>query len=204
MLIDPSSLDPRDVYKLLIGAVVPRPIAWVSTISARGQPNLAPFSYFNIACANPPTLLFCPNRRADGGKKDTLLNIEATGDFVIHIVDDHTVEAMNQSSAEYPHGVNEFEQAGLTAVPADLVSAPRVAEAPIAFECRLFQIVPLGDQIEGGEVVLGRVVLLHVRDDVRRDGYIDVEALRPVARLAGSGYARVTDTFDLPRPPSPR
>ena len=200
MVIDPSALEPREVYKLLIGSVVPRPIAWVSSISLEGQLNLAPFSYFNIACANPPTLLFCPNRRADGSKKDTLLNIEATGEYVIHIVDEAHVAAMNQSSAEFPRGVNEFEAAGLLAAPSLEVRPARVAEAPIAFECRLFQVVPVSDGPQGGEVVIGRVLLLHVRDDVRPDTYIDLDALRPVARLAGNGYARVTDTFDLPRP----
>ncbi len=200
MMIDPSALERREVYKLLIGAVVPRPIAWVASVNVAGQPNLAPFSYFNIACANPPTLLFCPNRRADGTKKDTLLNIEATGEYVIHIVDDARVAAMNQTSAEYPPGTNEFEVAGLTPLPSVEVRAPRVAEAPIAFECRLFQVVPVGDGPSGGEVVIGRVVLIHVRDDVRPDTYIDLAALKPVARLAGNGYARVTDTFDLARP----
>ena len=200
MLIDPSALEQREVYKLLIGAVVPRPIAWVASVSATGQPNLAPFSYFNVACADPPTLLFCPSRRADGTKKDTLLNIEATGEYVIHIVDESRVEAMNLTSAEYPPGTNEFEVAGLTPAPSVEVRVPRVAEAPIAFECRLFQIVPVGDDATGGEVVIGRVVLIHVRDDVRSETYIDLAALRPVARLAGNGYARINDTFDLARP----
>jgi flavin reductase (DIM6/NTAB) family NADH-FMN oxidoreductase RutF len=203
MVIDPSKLEPREVYKLLIGSVVPRPIAWVSTISRAGQSNLAPFSYFNIGCANPPTLLFCPDRRPNGTKKDTLLNVEATEEFVIHVVDERTVEAMNRTSGNYPSGVNEFEIAGLAAVPSTKVRPPRVAAAPIAFECRLFQIVPLGDGVSGGEVVIGRVVLIHVRDDVRVGTYIDLEALRPVARLAGNGYARVTDTFELQRPVLP-
>lgn len=204
MVIDPASLEPREVYKLLIGSVVPRPIAWVSTISAAGRPNLAPFSYFNIACANPPTLLFCPNRRANGAKKDTLLNVEATGEFVIHIVDEPSVAAMNRTSADYPPGANEFEIADLPTAPSSNVRPPRVATAPIAFECRLFQIVPLGDGPSGGEIVVGRVVLIHVRDDVRAGTYIDLDALRPVARLAGNGYARVTDTFDLQRPVLPK
>lgn len=203
MVIDPLTLEAREVYKLLIGSVVPRPIAWVSTMSAEGQPNLAPFSYFNIGCANPPTLLFCPDRRPNGAKKDTLLNVEATEEFVIHVVDEANVEAMNRTSANYPAGVNEFEAAGLLTVPSTKIRPPRLASAPIAFECRLFQIIPLGDGMSGGEVVIGRVVLMHVRDDVRVGTYIDLEALRPIARLAGDGYARVTDTFDLPRPVLP-
>ena len=204
MVIDPASLEAREVYKLLIGSVIPRPIAWVSTISAAGLPNLAPFSYFNIASSNPPMLLFCPSRRANGAKKDTLLNVEATQEFVIHIVDEPAVEAMNRTSADYPPGANEFEIAGLESAPSTKVRPPRVAAAPVAFECRLFQIVPLGDEQPGGEVVIGRVVLIYVRDDVRVGTYIDLTALRPVARLAGSGYARVTDTFDLHRPVLPK
>ncbi len=200
MIIDPTTLERREVYKLLIGSVVPRPIAWVSSVNADGRPNLAPFSYFNIACASPPTLLFCPNRRADGSKKDTLLNVEATGEYVIHIVEEQHVEAMNRTSAEYPRETNEFEHAGLTPVPSIEVRAPRIEGAAIAFECRLHQIVPVGDGPQGGEIVVGRVVLVHVRDDVRPDTYIELAVLRPVARLAGNGYARVTDTFDLPRP----
>jgi flavin reductase (DIM6/NTAB) family NADH-FMN oxidoreductase RutF len=200
MILDPTLLDRREVYKLLIGAVVPRPIAWVSSVNAEGRPNLAPFSYFNIACADPPTLLFCPNRRADGSKKDTLRNVEAMGEYVIHIVDEQHAEVMNLSSAEYPRETNEFEAAGLSSAPGVRVRAPRIVDAPIAFECRLFQIVPVGDGPSGGEVVIGRVLLVHIRDDVRAGSYIDLAALRPIARLAGSGYARVTDTFDLPRP----
>ena len=200
MVIDPATLERREVYKLLIGSVVPRPIAWVASMNAEGQPNLAPFSYFNVACSNPPTLLFCPNRRADGSKKDTLLNVEATGEFVIHIVDEQTVEAMNATSADYPHGADEFTVAGLTPVPSIRVRPPRVAEAPIAFECQLFQIVPVGDGPSGGDIVIGRVVLVHIRDDIRPDTYIDLKALQPVARLAGNSYAHVTETFDLPRP----
>ncbi len=200
MVIDPVTLERREVYKQLIGSVVPRPIAWVSSMNAEGQPNLAPFSYFNVACSNPPTLLFCPNRRADGSKKDTLLNVEATGEFVIHIVDERTVEAMNATSAEYPHGTNEITMAGLTAVPSVRVRPPCIAESPIAFECQLFQIVPVGDGPSGGDIVIGRVVLVHIRDDIRPDTYIDLKALQPVARLAGNSYARVTETFDLPRP----
>ena len=204
MVIDPTSLEAREVYTLLIGSVVPRPIAWASSVGPEWQPNLAPFAYFNIASSNPPMLLFCPSRRANGAKKDTLLNVEATQEFVIHIVDEPAVEAMNRTSADYPPGANEFEIAGVAAVPSAKVRPPRVAAAPVAFECRLYQIIPLGDEQPGGEIVIGQVVLIHVRDDVRVGTYIDLEALRPVARLAGNGYARVNDTFDLRRPVLPK
>lgn len=197
--IDPTNIDRQAMYRLLIGSVVPRPIAWVSSLSTGGTPNLAPFSYFNIACIAPPMLLFCPQRRLDGSPKDTLRNVEQTGEFVLHIVSENLVLPMNQSSAEYPYGTDEFTEIGVDAVPSVVVAPPRVAQANIAFECRVEQIVPLGGP-GGASVVIGRVLLVHVHDDVWDDGYIVLDALQPVARLAGNGYARVTDTFDLARP----
>lgn len=197
--IDPRELSRPAMYNVLIGSVVPRPIAWVSTVDAAGVRNLAPFSYFNIACAQPPMLLFCPQHRPNGGHKHTLANVEATGEFVLHVVSEDLVALMNQTSADYPDTMDEFEQTGLAAVPSDLIAPPRVADAKIAFECRVEQIVPLGGAT-GGAVVIGRVVLAHVADEVWNDGHIVLDALRPVARLAGNSYARVTDTFALPRP----
>lgn len=197
--IDPAGIDRKAMYKLLIGSVVPRPIAWVSSLSADGTPNIAPFSYFNIACSDPPMLLFCPQHRPDGAHKDTLRNVEQTGEFVLHIVSEDLVVPMNQSSADYAYGTDEFAQIGIEAVPSVRVAPPRVALAKVAFECRVEQIVLLG-AAGGGAVVIGQVVLMHVHDDVWDDGHIVLDALQPVARLAGNGYARITDTFDLPRP----
>lgn len=199
MQFDPNDLSERAIYKLLIGSVVPRPIAWVASISAEGRPNLAPFSYFNIASSAPPMLLFCPQRRPDGTPKDTLRNISATGEFVIHIVSQELVAPMNQTAANYPYGRDEFHEAGLRAAASGRVAPPRIADAAIAFECRVEQIVPLGDPI-GGEIVVGRVLLVHVRDDVYDNGYIVLDALKPIGRLAGNDYAYVSDTFTLPRP----
>lgn len=199
MQIDPASLTEREIYKILIGAVVPRPIAWVSSIGAEGTPNLAPFSYFNIACTDPPMLLFCPQRRGDGLPKDTLRNVQTTGEFVLHIVSEELTAAMNQTSADYPYGTDEFAATGLQSAPSIAVAPPRVADAAVAFECRVEQIVHVGNE-RGGEIVIGRVLQMHVRDDVYRDGYIVLDALKPVARLAGNDYARVTDTFSLQRP----
>jgi flavin reductase (DIM6/NTAB) family NADH-FMN oxidoreductase RutF len=199
MQIDPATLSEREVYKIMIGAVVPRPIAWVATVSADGRPNLAPFSYFNIACTDPPMLLFCPQRRGDSSPKDTLRNIQTTGEFVLHIVSEELTVAMNQSSADYPSELDEFEMVGLRSLPSQLVVPPRVADAAVAFECRVDQIVHVGNE-RGGEVVIGRVLLIHLRDEVYQNGYILLDALKPVARLAGNDYARVTDTFTLPRP----
>ncbi|MBV9787099.1 MAG: flavin reductase family protein [Chloroflexi bacterium] len=199
MQIDPAVLTEREIYKILTGAVVPRPIAWVATIGEEGTPNLAPFSYFNIACTDPPMLLFCPQRRGDGSPKDTLRNVQTTGEFVLHIVSEELAAAMNQTSAEYPYATDEFAATGLRAAPSSLVAPPRVADAAVAFECRVEQIVHVGSA-RGGEIVIGRVLQIHVRDDVYHDGYIILDALKPVARLAGNDYARVNDTFSLQRP----
>jgi flavin reductase (DIM6/NTAB) family NADH-FMN oxidoreductase RutF len=197
--LNPENLTQKDVHKLLIGSVVPRPIAWVSTISADGVPNLAPFSYFTIASTQPPMLLFCPQRRVDGSIKDTQRNVEATGEFVLHIVNQALAEPMNQTSAEYPHGISEFEAAGLRTAPSTIVKPPRVAQSPIAFECRVEHDLHVGGAV-GGNVVIGRVLLVHLQDEVYRDGYVVLSALQPVARLAGNDYTRVTDTFTLQRP----
>jgi flavin reductase (DIM6/NTAB) family NADH-FMN oxidoreductase RutF len=199
MQIDPAKLSEREVYKILTGTVVPRPIAWVASISQDGRPNLAPFSYFNIACSDPPLLLFCPQRRGDGSPKDTLRNIEASGEFVLHIVSEELTPAMNQTSAEYPADIDEFSAAGLRSVPSLVVAPPRVADAVVAFECRVEQIVHVGNE-RGGDIVIGRVLLIHLRDDVYRDGHIMLNTLKPVARLAGNEYARIGDTFSLARP----
>ncbi|MGE0200099.1 MAG: flavin reductase family protein [Candidatus Melainabacteria bacterium] len=200
--VDFLSLPRPDRYKLLIGSVVPRPIAWVSTCDAQGNLNLAPFSYFNAVCTEPPTVLFCPNiRSTDGEKKDTLKNIEATGEFVINIVTEDTVVAANQSAADYAYGVSEFEQAGVTPLASLAVRPPRVAESPIQMECRLQQVIPVGDgSIGSGFIVLGTVVQYHAREDVYADGKILIEKLKPVSRLAGNSYAPVRDVFELPRP----
>lgn len=199
--IDPDTLSNQERYKLLIGSVLPRPIAFVSTISPEGVPNLAPFSFFTGVCSNPMIICFSPMiRGSDGQKKDTLRNIEATGEFVVHVVTEAIVEQMNQTAAEYPPEVSEFEMAGFTPVPSQKVKPFRVKESPVQMECRLHQIVPLGEDVGCSSLVLGRVVQLHVSPDVYQEGKIITAKLKPVARLAGSSYARVTDTFDLERP----
>jgi flavin reductase (DIM6/NTAB) family NADH-FMN oxidoreductase RutF len=204
MDLDPASVPWQVVYKLMIGAIVPRPIGWISTVDELGQPNLAPFSFFNAACADPPTVLFCPMiRGADRATKDTLNNIRATGEFVVNIVTEPLAAAMNLSSTELPAGVNEFKRSGLTAAPSAAVRPPRVAESPIHFECKLHQLIELGTEPGGGSVVLGRVVHLHAADAVLYDGdKVDLTKLKPIGRLAGSAYCRVTDLFEMQRPPS--
>ena len=202
--IDPTQLTEQDVYKLMSGAIVPRPIAWVSTVDASGQPNLAPFSFFNAVCSNPPTVLFCTSiRKADVQPKDTYHNIVATGEFVINFVSEPLAEAMNITAVEAPAHVNEFERAGLTAAPSLRVRPPYVTESLIQFECVLREIITVGEDIGGGHVILGTIVHMRFDDAVLGPNYyVLLDALRPVGRLAGPNYTRVTDTFALNRPAS--
>ena len=199
MHIDPESAAPQSIYKLLIGCVVPRPIAWVSSLSDDGVPNLAPFSFFMAVCNDPPTLAFASGRRA-GNKKDTVRNIEFTQDFVVNLVDDALAEQMNLTSGEYPPDVDEFALTGLTAAPSVKVKAPRVAEAPINLECRVVQILPVGRGPHS--LVLGEIVSFHIRDDLYnpQTGRIDMYNLHPVGRLAGELYTHVHDIFEMKRP----
>lgn len=194
----------KTLYKLLIGAVVPRPIAWVSSISRQGARNLAPFSFFNAVCAVPPTLLFCPTiRGTDSAQKDTLNNVRDQGEFVVNIVSEATAEEMNLTSTEFPPEIDEFQVAGLTPVPSVAVAPPRVGESRVHFECRTVQILNFGDVPGAGSVVIGRIVHAHVDDDVLFDGdKVDVTKLKPIGRLAGSAYTRVNDFFYMERPPS--
>jgi flavin reductase (DIM6/NTAB) family NADH-FMN oxidoreductase RutF len=201
---DPESLPWKSVYKLLIGAVVPRPIGWISTIDAAGLPNLAPFSFFNAVSSRPPIVAFSTTVRASGGgPKDTLRNVRTTGEFVVNIVTEDLAQAMNLTSTEFPPEVDEFQAAGLTAAPSAVVAPPRVAESPIHFECRVHQIVEVGTEPGGGALILGRIVHLHVDPTVLvGEDKIDVAKLRPIGRLAGPDYCRVTDLFQMPRPKS--
>jgi flavin reductase (DIM6/NTAB) family NADH-FMN oxidoreductase RutF len=201
--INPQDLTHQEAYKLLIGSIVPRPIAWVSTQSEAGVLNLAPFSFFNGVCSNPPTItLGIVRRGTDNQKKDTLINLEATGQCVVHIATEPLADAMNQTSAEWPPEVDEFTQTGLTPLPSLKVAPPRIAQAPIAMECQLNQIITIGSGHDPGNgfLVIATVVYFHLSQAVYDGRYINTQALQPLSRLAGSQYARVTDTFSLPRP----
>lgn len=204
MEIAPDSISRASLYKILIGSVVPRPIGWISTVNASGHPNLAPFSFFNVVCAKPPTVLFCPMiRSTDGNTKDTLNNVKATGEFVVNIVSEELASQMVTTSVEIDAEVNEFELANLESEPSAVVKPPRVARSPIHFECKLTQIVEIGNNPGGGSVVIGEIVHLHVDERVLFDGdKIDLAALKPIGRLAGSEYVRVTDLFEMERPKS--
>ena len=199
MILKPEELDRNDRYKLMIGSILPRPIAWVSTVDAQGNLNLAPFSYFTAVCPNPMTLVFCPGVHPDGRKKDTWLNIEQVAEFVVNITNEDTAEQMNRSATILPRGRSEFQWAGVTPAPSETIRVPRVAEAPVSFECRLRQIVTLSEEPGGGAAIFGEVQCVHIRDDLYQGGYVDLAGLRPIGRLAGSGYTRVTDLFQMER-----
>lgn len=200
MIVDPAVADPRDIAKLLVGVVVPRPIAFVSTLSALGVLNLAPFSYFTVASANPPVICFAPIVRRDGTKKDTLLNIEATGEFVVNVVSEDFAAQMNVCSGEYAPEVDEFAVSGLTPVPSEMVKPPRVKESRVSMECRLVQVVHVSDKPGGGSLVLGEVVRFHLNDAIVSNYSIDPDELRPIGRMGGPAYVRTTDRFDMERP----
>jgi flavin reductase (DIM6/NTAB) family NADH-FMN oxidoreductase RutF len=201
LTIDPREAGFQNVYKLLIGAVVPRPIAFVSTLSREGVPNLAPFSFFTAVSANPPVICFCPVRRPGPAPyKDTLSNILSTGEFVVNIVSEEFAEKMNATSAEFPPEVDEFQASGLTAVPSDLVRPPRVAESHVQMECKLYLTIEFGELPGSGNLVLGEVVRFHVDDPYFDDFKIDPEKLRPIGRMGGSTYTRTTDRFEMARP----
>jgi flavin reductase (DIM6/NTAB) family NADH-FMN oxidoreductase RutF len=201
-----AKLTPQQNYKLLSGTVLPRPIAFVSTIDANGIRNLAPFSFFTVASANPPIVVFCPLFRPENPKrltatKDTLANIQATKEFVLNIVSEDFVEKMNQTAAEVPPEIDEWELSGLTAVPSEIVNPPRVGESRMQMECRLLQVVVASDQPLGGSLVLGEVLRFHLADDVvNEDLIVDPDKLNAVGRMAGAAYIRTRDRFDLERP----
>lgn len=195
MLISPDSIPSRDRYKIVTGTILPRPIAWVSTAGADGTPNVAPFSFFTVASADPLTLLFSCSHKPDGSKKDTWRNAEESGEFVVNLTNQATAEAMNITATTFAHGVSEFDAAGLTPAPCRTVAAPRVLEAPVSYECKLTQIVEVG----GNAVIFGEVQMIHISDAVYDGNYVNLAAMQPIGRLAGSGYCRVTDLFEMVR-----
>lgn len=198
MRIDATTLDRQAAHELLKGCVAPRPIAWISTVSADGVANAAPYSCFTFVSLVPPMVCFSVEAKPDGSKKDTLRNAEFTGDFVVNLVPEELAAAMNATAEDVPPEVSEFQKAGLTPAPSERVRAPRIAESPVNLECRVERILELGRA--GQRLVIGEMLLVHVRDDLWRDGTIDVARLRPVARLAGNEYARLGEVFELSRP----
>jgi flavin reductase (DIM6/NTAB) family NADH-FMN oxidoreductase RutF len=198
MIIDPTTVPPNLNYRILVSAVVPRPIAFVSTVALEGVYNLAPFSFFNVVCGDPPVICFSPIWR--NPPKDTIVNIRATGEFVVNIVSEEFADKMNICSGEYPSSVDEFSMSGLTPVASEVVRAPRVQESHVNMECKLMQIVDVSTRPMGGSLVLGEVVRFHVNDAVIQDFRIDADKLAAVGRMSGYDYARTRDRFSLVRP----
>ena len=201
--LDPAALALPEAYQLLNVCVAPRPIAFVSTLSADGKQNLAPFSYFMAGGANPPSVAISPVGNRDGSPKDTLANIEATGEFTISIVTYAMREKMNQASFAYPHGVSEWAEVGFTQGATEVVKSARVLESPLALECRLFQIVPHGPGPLSAHYIIGEVVRYWVAEALLgSDGHIDPTKIDYIARMSGDWYARAQPEalFELPRP----
>ena len=202
---NPAECLQRQVYKLMTGIIVPRPIALVSTLSREGVANLAPFSFFCGVGSVPPTVLFCPSLRAPdsaeaGKRKDTLRNVEETGEFVINVVSDAISAAANAASAEVPPEVSEFMLSGLTPIPSEAVRPSRVAESPAQMECKLLQVIYTGHAPGSGVIVLGEVVRFHVREDLVEDFRVDPAGLDAVGRMAGNTWVRTRERMELIRP----
>ncbi|MEG7364144.1 flavin reductase family protein [Pseudomonas citronellolis] len=201
MQLDFSTLAPADAYRWLASTVTPRPIAWVSTLSAQGQGNLAPFSFFQVISDEPPTLMVNTSIRDDGSVKDTLRNVRETGQLVIHLVSAAQAETMNATAATLPHGVSEIEQAGIATLPSVRVAPPQVAGAAVAFECELAQIQPYPADKPSCYLIFARVLLAHIDDAVLRDErHVDPAKLDLVGRLGGTHYSFTRDTFSMIRP----
>jgi flavin reductase (DIM6/NTAB) family NADH-FMN oxidoreductase RutF len=202
MKIDLSeeNLDKRDLHKLFTSAIVPRPIAWVSTVGENGVFNLAPFSAFATIGLKPALVVLGIGRKRDGQKKDTLRNIEFSKEFVINVVTEDLAKAMNQTCFEYPPDVSEFTEVGLTPLKSEMVKAPRLAESPVNMECRAREIMESGKAPEGGHMIIGEVVVVHVKDEFWAAGQIDMAKLKAMGRLGGDAYCRTTDMFEMRRP----
>jgi flavin reductase (DIM6/NTAB) family NADH-FMN oxidoreductase RutF len=199
MLFDFANVSPRDRYKLLVSTVTPRPIAWIVSQDLDGVVNAAPFSFFNVVAGDPPVVAIGIASHEPGRPKDTRANILATGQFVVNLVSEDNAQQMNITAIAFPPGVDEMQEAGLTPHPSIRVKPPRISESPVAMECELVQIVDLG---ESG-LVLGRVVAMHIHDDLVLDAsrcYIDTPGLKLLGRMHGTGwYSRPSDLFDMPR-----
>jgi flavin reductase (DIM6/NTAB) family NADH-FMN oxidoreductase RutF len=200
MTYNPDEIGHSATYKILTGAVIPRPIGWISTVNKEGLPNLAPFSYFNIIGDDPPHVMFS-TVRTHGGNKDTLNNVLATGEFVVNMVTEDTVQQMNLTAQQVAPEINEFELANLTQAPSILVSPPRVLESPIHFECKLVHHYELEDHTKGGAVMLvGKVVMFHIQEGYIDDQFkINESKYRPIARLAGANYTTIGNVFSIKR-----
>jgi len=201
VLVEVTSANIVEVYQLLVGIVTPRPIAWVTTLSPAGVVNLAPFSFFNAFGANPPIVVFSPTLRRDGSKKDTLINLESLGEFVLNAATAPLAEIVNLTSKEIPPSESEVSLAQLTAVPSLRVQPPRIAESPVNMECQVRQIIPCGTGPIAANLVIGEVLAMHIADEVLDDKHrIDPRKLRTVARMGGDYWCHSSDLFAQKRP----
>lgn len=200
MIIDPIGMSRRDLHELFLSAVVPRPIAFVSTVGEDGIYNLAPFSCFAPVGMKPPLVCMQIGWKREGQKKDTMRNIEFSGDFVVSVVDESLGKAMNQTSYDYPSDVDEFKEVGLTAIKSEKVKSPRLAESPVNMECKLLKLLPFGNAPDGCNVIIGEVLLFHVRDDLWAGDQVDVKRLNAIGRLGAQLYCRIGDMFEMERP----
>lgn len=199
MDIDLNQLSTRERYAWMIRTILPRPIAFVSTISPEGVLNLAPFSYFNGVSSTPPVLSVAVGPKRGGLQKDTVRNIEATGELVVNVVTESIAEAMVKTAADWPPDVSEFDVSGLTPVASKVVRPPRVAESPVSFECQVAEIVKVGEEGFETSLILAEVVSLHVADEVLRGDMPDAEKIRPLARLGGDLYAGIGPVRSIAR-----
>lgn len=197
--IDPKQNSERDNYKLLIGSIIPRPIAFVTTLSKEGVVNGAPFSYFNIVSSNPP-MISLSIQRPSGRLKDTARHIYDNHQFVVHIVDESNVTQINETAATLPVTDSEIELANLTIVQSKCITVPGVQEAKIRMECKLVQAIPLGNEEHGTDLFIGEIVQFHIDETIYTEGRIDEKGLKAVSRLAGSNYATIGDVFTIERP----
>ncbi|HAS00824.1 MAG TPA: hypothetical protein DCR67_03590 [Brevibacillus sp.] len=193
-----SELERQEKYKLLIGGIIPRPIAWVTSHNPAGVVNAAPFSYFNVACIDPMMISIAVSRKPGQVMKDTARNISETKEFVVNTVDVHNVALVNETSADFPADQSEVEALGLDLTPSQAIKVPRLALSRIHFECKLHQIVTLGEPA-ASDLIIGEVVHVHIDDSMYFNGKIDAEKFAPVSRLAGHTYATLGELFDHPR-----
>jgi len=197
-----SELTPREAYSLLVEAIIPRPIAFVSTVSAEGVPNLAPFSFFMMGGSNPPSLAYSPTLNREGKPKDSLRNVEATGEFVVNSVHRSIAEEMNRTSASFPADVSEWDHSSFTPIPSDVVRPARVAESLIQLECRVYKVVHHGDGPTSAAYVIGEVVRAHYASELFADGVLRTGSIQLLGRLGKPGYVDLAEspTFDMERP----
>ena len=201
MTLDFETLAPREAYAWMTNTITPRPIAWVSTMSAEGKTNLAPFSYFQAVCSKPPMLIFVGAIDRAGKKKDSVINVGQVPEFVVNLVPHVLGGPMNLTATPLPHGESEFEHFNIATAPSTKVRPPRVAAAPVAFECKLDRILDLGDGPLGSNMVFGRIVHAHIADEVLgADGQVDPHKLDTIGRMGGNFYTRTSELFTIVRP----